>query len=96
MSEQESESTRAARLRRKAARLGFILRKSRVRDPDAPDFGRWALVDDTAGNRHPTAQAWYRAFKIDGGLGLDDVEAELAGLGPGGRPDLRRSAGAQR
>ena len=32
-------------LRRRAERLGFELHKSRRRDPQAPDYGRYALVD---------------------------------------------------
>lgn len=33
------------RIRRKAARQGLVLTKSRRRDPDAIDFGGYMLVD---------------------------------------------------
>ncbi len=34
-----------ARVRRKARRAGLVLRKSRTRTPEAPDFGLYHLVD---------------------------------------------------
>ena len=64
---------RENRLRRKAARQGLILEKSRRRDPDALDFGLYALRDEVQG------------FPIHGdligryihSLSIDDVEAWL-------------------
>lgn len=38
-------TTRQNRLRRTAAMQGFKLQKSRRRDPSAPDYGRWWLID---------------------------------------------------
>ena len=42
-----------ARLRRMAHRQGFILSKSRRRDPNALDYGLYALLDSTGGAVHP-------------------------------------------
>ena len=44
-----SERTEEARLRRKAERQGLILKKCRRRDPDAPGYGLYALVDQRTG-----------------------------------------------
>ena len=42
------------RLRRMADRRGLILRKSRRRDPDAIDYGLYAVCDvQTGGTIHP-------------------------------------------
>lgn len=42
------------RLRRKADRMGYQLVKSRRRDPDAMDYGLYALIDlDTNGSVFP-------------------------------------------
>jgi hypothetical protein len=40
---EEDYKVRENRLRRKAERVGLKLEKSRRRDPDAPDFGRYRL-----------------------------------------------------
>ena len=41
----DTERTRENRLRRAARRQGFVLRKSRRRDPEAYDYGLWMIVD---------------------------------------------------
>jgi len=58
-------TTRENRLRRTAAMQGFKLRKSRRRDPSAPDYGRWCLI-----NQH-------RNTVILENVDLDQVEAWL-------------------
>jgi len=66
----DAEKVREARLRRMAQRQGLKLVRSRRRDPLAPDFGRYALVDGE-GNR-----------PVAGEMTLDDVEAQLSSPGP--------------
>jgi hypothetical protein len=39
----DAEKILAQRLRRKAARQGLVLSKSRTRDPDATGYGLWTL-----------------------------------------------------
>ena len=39
------EKVRENRLRRMARRQGLVLKKSRVRDPRALDYGKWLIVD---------------------------------------------------
>jgi hypothetical protein len=39
------EKVRENRLRRMATRRGLLLRKSRVRDRRAIDYGKWYIVD---------------------------------------------------
>lgn len=41
----DNTKTRESRLRRRAAKQGLILRKSRRRDPSAYDYGLYALCD---------------------------------------------------
>ena len=61
-----------ARLRRMADRQGLILRKSRRRDPEAIDFGLYALVDiESGGTIHP------EGVISPYSLTLEDVEAYL-------------------
>lgn len=76
-----TEKARENRLRRKADRLGYALRKNRVRDPDAPDFGVWWLVQvrvwtgsrwELVANPVRSADAWIGPFAT-----LDEVEARL-------------------
>ncbi len=57
---------RAQRLRRKAARQCLRLSKSRRRDPDAFDYGRWTLT------RNPTGEV------VASGT-LADMEKHLTG-----------------
>jgi hypothetical protein len=72
----DEERIREKRLRQMAARRGFLLRKSRSRDPEARDYGRYALVSNSQGARH-------RGVSYGGyDLTLDDVERELADLRP--------------
>jgi len=68
----EHEKVREARLRRKAVRQGFWLRKSRRRDPQAMDYGQFLVVDPDTN----TISAW-NAY---GGewMSLDEVEEFLA------------------
>lgn len=68
-----SEKVRENRLRRKADRMGYQLIKSRSRDPDAMDYGLYALINvDTNGAVNPAiAQRWVCSWT------LDDVEEFL-------------------
>lgn len=62
---------RENRLRRKAARQGLQLHKSRLRDPNATGFGTFMLTDaDTSGVVAASLPHGY-------GLDLDDVEQYL-------------------
>ena len=64
-----------ARLRRLADRQGLILRKSRRRDPDAIDYGLYALFDVQAGGTiHP--QGVVSPYSLD----LDEARELLGGL----------------
>jgi len=73
------EKARENRLRRKATRLGIIIRKSRVRYPSLNNLGKYALIDARrdvviAGVR------WDLDLDEVGGI-LDDKEKELLGKG---------------
>jgi hypothetical protein len=67
-----AEKVREARLRRMARRQGLKLIRSRRRDPLAPDFGRYALVDPDTN----------RSVAGVGSMTLDDVETWLSSPGP--------------
>lgn len=83
MSATTEDKVRENRLRRMAQRQGFLLRKSRRRDPLAIDYGLYVLVDDTAGNRFPDAQAPISEFAKGWGMTLEEVERVLTeGGGP--------------
>ena len=41
---QNAEKARENRLRRKAERQGYEMRKSRLRDPDATGYGTYTLI----------------------------------------------------
>ena len=56
------------RVRRTAKRRGFILRRSRRRDPQALDYGRYWLIDPRLDGL---------ALGGEWGVELDDVEAWL-------------------
>jgi hypothetical protein len=68
-----AEKTRENRLRRMADRQGLRLQKSRSRDPNACDFGLYALIDhQTGGAINPRlAQRWVCSWS------LKDVEDHL-------------------
>lgn len=61
------ERARESALRRRAARQGYRLTKSRRRDPQAPEYGRFWLV---------TPERWLVAGELFG-LDLDEVADEL-------------------
>jgi hypothetical protein len=82
--EQETK-VRENRVRRAADRQGLRLSKSRVRDPNARDFGLYALVDQET--HPPPAQRWVRSLTID------EVEAYLNGGGAGVRLRKPRDGG---
>ena len=65
----QSERAREDRLRRRAARAGLALQKSRVREPHLDDFGRYRLI-----NRNHNWIVAGERFDLD----LDAVEAWLA------------------
>ncbi len=62
-----SEKVRENKLRRKAARMGYRVSKSRSRDPDAMDFGLYAIIDNqTNGLMHASlADHWSHALTLD-------------------------------
>lgn len=62
-----SEKVRENRLRRMAERQGFVLRRSRRRDPRAIDYGVYWLIDPNL-NTIESAEM---------GMNLDDVERWL-------------------
>jgi hypothetical protein len=59
--------SKEARLRAKARRCGYQLRKSRSRDPDAVDFGLYALIDpETGGAVNPAlANRWVCSWTLE-------------------------------
>lgn len=61
---------RENRLRAAAERQGYVLRKSRRRDPRANDYGLYAIVEATRGARLPGATHTYD-------MKIDDVEEWL-------------------
>ncbi len=63
-----TDKAREVRLRRKAAHQGLELRRNRVRDPDAPNFGSYQLWKvSTRGLSRP----------VTGHVSLDEIEREL-------------------
>jgi hypothetical protein len=80
MATSTADKVRENRLRRMAQRRGYLLIKSRRRDPGALDYGLFVLVDDTAGNRVHGAAAVTNAFDRGEGMTLDDVEEALSGV----------------
>jgi hypothetical protein len=64
------EKAREVRLRNKAQRHGQVLRRSRSRSTDAPEYGKYRLYSVSKSRRieHP-ATGW---------LTLDQIETELA------------------
>jgi hypothetical protein len=78
-----TDKIRENRLRRMAERQLLRLKKSRRRDPRAPDFGGYMLVDDRNNVVLGASQNAYEAT-------LDDVEAYLT---DDSRPRYRRAPG---
>lgn len=67
-----SDKVRENRLRRLAKKYDLLLTKSRRRDPDAVDYGLYALVNEFNGTVNPAlADRWIHSWT------LDDVEAYL-------------------
>jgi hypothetical protein len=62
------DKVRENRLRRMAKRRGYILRKSKRRDPEALDFGRYWLIDPSCGGS---------VYSDEWGVELDAIEAWL-------------------
>lgn len=62
-----SEKVRENKLRRKAERMGYRLSKSRSRDPDAMDYGLYALISiQTSGAVNPAlAGHWVHSWDLD-------------------------------
>jgi hypothetical protein len=67
------DKTRENRLRRKADRMGLRLMKSPRRDPQALDFGRYALIDHQTGGAINPALINQRTCSWS----LDEVETYL-------------------
>jgi hypothetical protein len=61
------QKSREVRLRRTAERRGYMLKKSRSRDPKAVDHGLYALIDvQTGGVVNPSiAQRWACSWTLD-------------------------------
>ena len=68
---------REDRVRRVARSRGLILRKSRRRNVSEADYGLYVLVEDSAGNQRPGAQAAKSAFADGEGMTLLEVEEAL-------------------
>src|SRR5437870_3622496 len=68
-----SDKVRENRLRRMAERRGLTLEKSRRRDPQAPDFGRYMLIHDQ------TKSAFLGSDGFEFSATLDDVENYMSG-----------------
>lgn len=70
-------------IRRRAERAGYMVVKSRRRDPAADDFGLYVLVSDCRGNRlgRYGGQAAVSAFWRGEGQDLDGIAAELDSIG---------------
>jgi hypothetical protein len=74
----QDQKVRENRLRRAAKRQGYLLVKSRRRDPRAIDYGLYVLVGDSAnkyGRR--SDQAAVSEFANSHGMTLDEVEEYL-------------------
>lgn len=60
------DKTREIRLRNKARRCGYTLTKSGRRDPDAKDFGLYALLDDQTGDPvNPSIGRFIHSWTLD-------------------------------
>jgi len=56
-----------SKLRRQADRAGLRLTRARSRDPEAMDFGLYALIDhETGGSTHPAlADRWVHTLTLE-------------------------------
>jgi len=70
----KDKKVRENRLRRKAARQGLTLTKSRLRDPDAVLYGTYMLIE---ASDHTVA---FTSWDLGGGYGLtlDEIEDYLS------------------
>ncbi len=77
---QNTTKVREGLLHRLAKSRGYMLVKSRRRDPRAEDFGLYVLVGDSRGNRVARygGQAAVFAFAKGEGMTLDEIERELS------------------
>jgi hypothetical protein len=69
--EEKAYKVQEVRLRNRAKRMGYILQKSRRRDPQALGYGTYMLVD--ASNNTIAAGDTNNGF----GMNLDEIEAAL-------------------
>ena len=68
------EKVRERRLRRAALRKGLHLKKSRILDPDHPEFGRWWVVTTPA--KYPDSWRWLgRELTPRDGVTLEEAAA---------------------
>lgn len=67
MAVETTEKVRENKLRRKAARMGLRLTKSRSRDVDAKDYGLFALISVEHGGAMNPALAghWVHSWDLD-------------------------------
>lgn len=65
-------TAREDRARRLARRQGYRLSKSRIRNPEMPDYGHWAISDPMTGMLLTPA-----GVNSEHGIALSDVEAWL-------------------
>ncbi len=86
------------RLRRAADRQGYMLVKSRRRDPHAIGYGKYVLVEDKKGNRIGRHGGQAAISELDGGFGdtLDGIDQELRGLARRGVAATAGDRGGQR
>lgn len=71
MAAREADKVRENRLRRMAERQGYMLQKSRRRDPRAIDYGGYMIVD-------PNANAIVAGGEMNGySMSLDEVQTWL-------------------
>jgi hypothetical protein len=72
----DQEKVRERRLRRAALRKGLHLRKSKILDPDHPEFQKWWVV--TAPAKHPDAWRWLGLeLTPRDGMTLEEAAADL-------------------
>ncbi|WP_409485137.1 hypothetical protein [Arsenicicoccus dermatophilus] len=71
-----STKVRENRVRRIAARRGYVLSKSRRRDPEATDYSLWTVAEDDGTTVYATTN---RGIERMQNVQLHHVEAFLAG-----------------